>query len=655
MTPKGSPMTPARRSILRLGLNITAVGLLTGALALGVADLVGPQVGFYPMVVVSGSMAPALPVGSLVIVERTQLENLVPGEIVTVRLKSGDLLTHRLGRVVGTSDGPALVLKGDANDAADPLPVPASSLVGQVAFSAPGIGFAFWVLRQPIGLVTFGALIAMLLMTARALRPRTGRPASATTELGEPGVPDGTDAQPLTAGTRSPRRLGRPGAAAPVLLASLALAVVFGSGSIVRSAALFNDSQALSGNTFSSGTWLTWRGPWSSGTTYYANEIVSYAGSSWIATVTTLAATPGVSSDWQLLAAKGDTGATGATGATGPTGPTGSTGATGPGYLATSTTSVSMAIGSKTFTTQAGLAYLANDRVRVSNSSSNYMEGVVTAYTSTTLTVSVDRFVGSGTFASWNIGLAGDVGPTGNNGTNGINGTNGAGYTATSTTSVAIGTGAKAFDTQAGLAYLPNVRVRVADSSSNYMEGVVASYTGTTLTVTVDRVVGSGTFASWNIGVAGDVGAQGPAGTNGTNGATGATGATGPAGSGWTAVFYETATFGTTSCLGLIQANHAACPSGTAANFSYNLGAPSAVSLKGLFAELSVSPASGKSWTVSVLDDGTSVLSCDIAAGSTGCTSSASVSIAAGHFVQVQVTPTGAPANSAFKVLVSFG
>jgi signal peptidase I len=643
MTPKGSAMTPARRSILRLGLNITAVGLLTGALALGAVDLVGPQVGFYPMVVVTGSMAPALPVGSLVVVERTRLEDLVPGEIVTVRLKSGDLLTHRLGRIVGTTDGPALVLKGDANDAADPLPVPASSLVGEVAFSAPGIGFAFWALRQPIGLVAFAALIAMLFLTARALRPLAGRRPTATTDAGEP-----------ASGTRATRRLGGFGAVAPALLASLALVVVFGSGSVLRSAAFFNDSQAVSGNTFSSGTWLTWRGPWSNVTTYYANEIVSYAGSSWIATVTTLSATPGVSPDWQLLAAKGDTGATGATGATGSTGPTGPTGATGPGYLATSTTSVSMAIGSKTFTTQAGLAYLANDRVRISNSSSNYMEGVVTAYTSTTLTVSVDRFVGSGTFASWNIGLAGDVGPTGANGTNGTNGTNGAGYTASSTTSVAIGTGAKAFDTQAGLAYVANVRVRVANSSSNYMEGVVASYTGTTLTVTVDRVVGSGTFASWNIGVAGDVGAQGPAGTNGTNGATGATG---PAGSGWTLSFVSAANVSTGQCLGFLVDSHASCPTGTgtAADFSYNFTAIAAGNVSHLSAQANVAPAAGKSWVVNVLDNGTSVMTCTVAAGSFSCANTGSVAVAAGHFIQVEVTTANSAANAQWKVLLTFG
>ena len=132
---------------------------------------------------------------------------------------------------------------------------------------------------------------------------------------------------------------------------------------------------------------------------------------------------------------QGPAGLTGATGATGPQGPaglngvtgpqgpiglTGLTGAAGAGYAASSTSSVLIGTGSKTFTTQAGLAYSANSRVRIANSTSNYLEGVVTSYTGTNLTVNVDRVVGSGTFTSWNIGLAGDVGATGATGATGL-------------------------------------------------------------------------------------------------------------------------------------------------------------------------------------------------------------------------------------------
>lgn len=78
-----------------------------------------------------------------------------------------------------------------------------------------------------------------------------------------------------------------------------------------------------------------------------------------------------------------------------------------------------------------------------------------------------------------------------------------AGYGGTSTTSVAIGTGSKIFTTQSGLAYNgARVRAAAASDATKWMEGV-ATYSGTTLTITVDKTGGSGTFASWTLAIAG--------------------------------------------------------------------------------------------------------------------------------------------------------
>jgi hypothetical protein len=106
---------------------------------------------------------------------------------------------------------------------------------------------------------------------------------------------------------------------------------------------------------------------------------------------------------------------------------------------------------------------------------------------------------------------AGLIGPTGLTGPAGDN------YSTTSTTSLAIGTGSKAFTVAAGLSFSAGQRVRAASAGgiTNYMEGQIASYASTTLTVTVDRIGGSGTLADWNIGAAGDPGATGSAGTVG--------------------------------------------------------------------------------------------------------------------------------------------
>lgn len=76
------------------------------------------------------------------------------------------------------------------------------------------------------------------------------------------------------------------------------------------------------------------------------------------------------------------------------------------------------------------------------------------------------------------------------------------------TTSLAIGTGSKAFTTQAGLAYTNGARVRATATAgaTGWLEGV-ATYSGTTLTITSDKTSGTGTGTAWNLNVVGEPGA----------------------------------------------------------------------------------------------------------------------------------------------------
>lgn len=72
----------------------------------------------------------------------------------------------------------------------------------------------------------------------------------------------------------------------------------------------------------------------------------------------------------------------------------------------------------------------------------------------------------------------------------------------TSTTSNTIGTGSKTFTVTSGLGFLVGMAVSVANSSSNYMFGIVTSYSGTSLVINITSVGGSGTFTSWTIALA---------------------------------------------------------------------------------------------------------------------------------------------------------
>lgn len=184
-----------------------------------------------------------------------------------------------------------------------------------------------------------------------------------------------------------------------------------------------------------------------------------------------------------------------------------------PGYGGTSTTSLAIGTGTKSLTTDAGLAYVVGSRVRIINSAdtTKWMEGVVTAYAGTAMDVLVDKTSGSGTLAAWNLSIGGEPGAAG------ATGAAGAGYGGTSTTSRAFTVGSKTFTTQAGLAYAVGARVRatLSTDTTKWMEGVVTAYSTTSLTILIDKIASgaSGTYSSWIFNVAGEPGATGAPGT----------------------------------------------------------------------------------------------------------------------------------------------
>jgi signal peptidase I len=96
-----------------------------------------------PTLVLTGSMAPAVRAGDIVVVEPVRRPR--PGAIVLVADPAvpGRRLLHRLVRI--RPDG-ALVTKGDANPVADSTPVPPGNVLGVVRLRIPAIGLpAVWV------------------------------------------------------------------------------------------------------------------------------------------------------------------------------------------------------------------------------------------------------------------------------------------------------------------------------------------------------------------------------------------------------------------------------------------------------------------------------------------------------------------------------
>ncbi|WP_210506418.1 signal peptidase I [Naasia sp. SYSU D00057] len=167
---------------LRLGLGWGLLALVAG---LGIAAVGVPAVtGSTPLAVLTGSMEPKLPVGTLVVVRPTPPEQIRLGDVITYQLEPGQpaVVSHRVIEVHSISDGRLeFVTQGDNNSAPDATPVQAAQVKGTVWYSLPLVGWAsiavghYGVWLAPlvgIGLLAYAAVLigGSLLGRARAAK-----------------------------------------------------------------------------------------------------------------------------------------------------------------------------------------------------------------------------------------------------------------------------------------------------------------------------------------------------------------------------------------------------------------------------------------------------------------------------------------------------
>ena len=127
---KGGKFIPALCNII--GTLILAAVILT-SVPLAVPRLLGYEI----YNVTSGSMEPALPVGSVIYVQRVAPEAVKEGEIIAYYV-DGTVITHRV--VENRFVEGEFVTKGDANDMEDISNTHYSDLVGVVKYHIPVLG-----------------------------------------------------------------------------------------------------------------------------------------------------------------------------------------------------------------------------------------------------------------------------------------------------------------------------------------------------------------------------------------------------------------------------------------------------------------------------------------------------------------------------------
>ncbi len=127
-----------------VGLGVSG-GILAFMILLAMLVIVVPLVsGSAPITVLTGSMEPKLPPGTLIVVKPTPIEDIRVGDVVTYQLRSGEpeLVTHRVVQRIATSTGEVeFVTQGDANSAPDPKAVREVQVRGTVWYSVPLLGW----------------------------------------------------------------------------------------------------------------------------------------------------------------------------------------------------------------------------------------------------------------------------------------------------------------------------------------------------------------------------------------------------------------------------------------------------------------------------------------------------------------------------------
>jgi signal peptidase len=153
-------------TLLRRGLDLALAALVAAVLLVGLTAYLAPAVGGRALAIRSGSMAPAIGVGALAFAVPQDPATLEAGDVVTVRLAGGTILTHRIDAVVQQDDRRMFRLRGDANPAPDPVLVTQDQLLGRVVISIPLLGFLLALMSMPVGVLALLSIGATLLAAA---------------------------------------------------------------------------------------------------------------------------------------------------------------------------------------------------------------------------------------------------------------------------------------------------------------------------------------------------------------------------------------------------------------------------------------------------------------------------------------------------------
>ena len=157
-------MTNQIRKIWNIASTVLVVVVALVAVLLVGVRLFGLQV----FTVLSGSMEPEYPVGSLIYVKKVEYKTLKAGDVITYMLDEDTVSTHRITEVLIDEVDPNVYryfTKGDANQDPDSVSVHYANIIGTPVFMIPLLGYVANYIQHPPGIyvaLSAGAILILL-------------------------------------------------------------------------------------------------------------------------------------------------------------------------------------------------------------------------------------------------------------------------------------------------------------------------------------------------------------------------------------------------------------------------------------------------------------------------------------------------------------
>lgn len=151
--------TPATTSSFRRVAGKVVSGVGVGLLIMGAVVFlflaIGPRIlGYQTSTMLTGSMAPLINPGDIVVTVPTPIADVKVGDIITYHIPVEDqrVETHRITEITTTADGGiAVQTKGDANNGIDPwIATLQGETVDKHIATIPHVGNAIRTLREPV-------------------------------------------------------------------------------------------------------------------------------------------------------------------------------------------------------------------------------------------------------------------------------------------------------------------------------------------------------------------------------------------------------------------------------------------------------------------------------------------------------------------------